>query len=185
MSLKDTDNGYGWVSIVLHWITTIAIFALLYIGSSIEAYVGESRVMAVRLHTSIAVCAYVFLWGRIIWRLVYSHPGPTSGQRGLSFLIGKWVHYVILIALALMLVSGPLMAWSGSSGGVIEVFDWFALPAPFEAGDAFRDFMHAIHRRSAIVVFLGILLHLGGVYKHTAFNQDGTLVKMVLPSKRG
>jgi cytochrome b561 len=44
-------------------------------------------------------------------------------------------------------------------------------------------FMHAIHGWAALVIFIGILLHLGGVYKHTAFNQDGTLTKIIIPAK--
>jgi len=181
MSFKDTATGYGWTSIVLHWLTTFAIIALLYFGSSIAAYVGDDRAAAVRLHTSIAGVSYVFLWMRIVWRFVYGHPGPLSGQRGLFFLIGKWVHYIVLGALAVMLVSGPLTAWAGN--GAIQVFDWVTIPSPFAQNFALRDFMHSVHRMSAIVVFIGILLHLGGVYKHTAFNQDGTLVKMILPGR--
>jgi cytochrome b561 len=181
MPLKDTKTGYGWMSIALHWITAIVIVVLLFIGNSIATLAGDARAEALRLHTSIAIVAYVVLWGRIVWRLVYGHPGPLSGQRGVFFFLGKLTHYAILIALALMLVSGPLMAWAGY--GSIGVFDWVDIPSPFAGSAEFRDLMHAIHRRSAIVIFIGTLLHLGGVYKHTAFNHDGTLAKIIFPAK--
>jgi len=182
MSLKDTATSYGWVSIALHWITAIVIVALLFIGNSIATFEGDTRREAVLLHTSIGITAYLLLWGRIVWRFVYGHPGPLPGQTGVFFAIGKWVHYIVLAALACMLVSGPLMAWSGN--GAIAVWDWFVIPAPFEAGFEFVDIMHSVHRTSAIIVFVGILLHLGGVYKHTAFNQDGTFMKIIVPGRR-
>jgi cytochrome b561 len=45
--------------------------------------------------------------------------------------------------------------------------------------------LHAVHRWAAILIFVAILLHIGGVYKHTAFNQDGTLTKMIIPARDG
>lgn len=181
MRLKDTATSYGWISIAFHWITAIVIIALLFIGNSIATFEASARAEALALHTSIGISSYLLLWVRIIWRFVYGHPGPLSGQKGAFFTIGKWVHYIVLVALGLMLVTGPLMAWSDNTA--IQVWDWFAIPAPFQTGFAFRDLMHSVHRMSAIVIFVGILLHLGGVYKHTAFNQDGTFVKIIVPGK--
>jgi cytochrome b561 len=44
--------------------------------------------------------------------------------------------------------------------------------------------VHQIHAYAALTLFLGFLLHIGGVYKHTAFNQDGTLVKMIVADRK-
>jgi cytochrome b561 len=181
MLLKDTATGYGWVSIALHWITAVMIVVLLFLGNSISAQEPANRGQAVDLHTSIALASYGLLGARIVWRFVYGHPGPLLRQRGLFFLIGKLVHYITLIALILMLITGPLTAWF--AGDSIAVFDWATIPSPFDANFAARDLAHRIHRLAAITIFIGILLHLGGVYKHTAFNQDGTLVKIILPGK--
>jgi len=181
MAMKDTAAGYGWVSIVLHWTTAVVIVVMLYLGSSIVGLQGEERRSALVLHTSVAMVAYLILWLRVVWRFVFRHPGPLRAQGRLFFAIGKAVHLITLVALTFMLVSGPLTVWT--SGESIQVFDWFAIPSPFEATVAVSMFMHAVHRWSAIAIFTGILLHLGGVYKHTAFNQDGTLTKIIIPAR--
>ncbi len=181
MPLKDTPTGYGWVSIALHWVTAIVIIVLLFIGNSIATQLGEARVRAIDAHTSLAIAAYLLLWARIVWRFVYGHPGPLPKQRGVFHTLGKWAHYVLLLALAVMLVTGPVTAWLGGSS--INVYDWFSIPSPFEVDFAARDAFHSVHRMAAIVIFLGILLHIGGVYKHTAFNQDGTLTKIIFAEK--
>ena len=181
MRFNDTPTGYGWVSISLHWITAVAIVVMLFLGNSIEALVGESRVEAINLHTSVGIASYAFLVARIAWRLVVRHPGPQPGQEGAFYAIGKAVHYLMLLALALMLVTGPAMAWA--SGLDIAVFDWFAIPAAAEPHFRLRDALHAVHRFCAIVLFFTVLLHLGGVYKHTAFNRDGTFVKMIIADR--
>ena len=181
MPAKDTATGYGWVSILLHWITGAVIIVMLFVGSSIGALVGETRLEAINLHTSIGLSTYALLVARIVWRVSSRHPGPQPGQEGAFYAIGKGVHYLMLIALATMLVTGPIMAWASAVD--IAVFDWLTIPAAAEPKFALRDALHAVHRFAAIVLFLAVLLHLGGVYKHTAFNRDGTFVKMIIPSR--
>ena len=181
MRLHDTPSGYGWISILLHWLTAIAIIVLLFAGSSIASPDALARAAALDFHTSVGVTCYAVLWARIIWRLWAGHPGPNERQRGLFYDIGRWTHYILLIALGVMLISGPAMAWA--SGTDIAVFGWFEIPAAVEPRFELRDTLHLAHRSSAIVIFIGIILHLGGVYKHTAFNHDGTFVKIILPAK--
>ena len=118
---------------------------------------------------------------RIVWRVVVGHPGPNERQRGLFFELGKWTHYILMVALGGMLLSGPAMAWA--SGTDIVVFDWFEIAAASEPLFALRDTLHIVHRSCAIVIFVGVILHIGGVYKHTAFNHDGTFIRIILPSK--
>lgn len=182
MSLKDTATGYGWISIALHWVTAIVIVYLLYIGSSIGSLEGEARNASIARHTSVAITTYLLLVARIVWRFQYGHPGPSDEQRGWAFTLGKWTHMAILVVLCLQLVTGPLMRWS--YGNEIEVFDWFAIPSPIEPSLALAGFLHSLHRYAAIFIFVAILLHIGGVYKHTAFNQDGTLAKIIFASRQ-
>src|SRR5690606_11531691 len=94
MRTEDTANGYGWVSIALHWLTAIVILTIWFIGSSITAQEDMAEhERLLRLHTSIAILAYALLWVRIVWRFVKGHPGPLPGQAGLFYAIGKYTHY--------------------------------------------------------------------------------------------
>ena len=45
------------------------------------------------------------------------------------------------------------------------------------------DAMHTIHVWCSRLIIVGTALHIGGVYKHAAFNQDGTFGKMLLPAR--
>ena len=184
MSLKDTATGYGWISIALHWITAVWIVVLLFLGNTIDTVAGEGRNEAVVAHTSLAMLGYLVLLLRIVWRFYHGHPAPAPRQkRGPAYTLGRWTHMAMLVALALMLVSGPLMVWS--SGNDIVVYDWFVVPGPLPTSFSLSDLFHSVHTWSALVIFLGILLHLGGVYKHLAFNQDGTLTKILIADKSG
>jgi cytochrome b561 len=88
----------------------------------------------------------------------------------------------MIVAIAVMLISGPLMQFS--YGRDIQVFDWFVIPTPIEASFGLAAFLHRVHTYSAIFIFCAVVLHVGGVYKHTAFNQDGTLAKIIFPGRQ-
>ncbi|HLF12615.1 MAG TPA: cytochrome b/b6 domain-containing protein [Gammaproteobacteria bacterium] len=182
MRTGDTGNGYGWISIALHWTTTILVLTIWFIGSSIQAETNVDYERVLRLHTSIAICAYLLLWARIIWRFVKGHPGPLPGQAGIFYTIGKYLHFVLLIAIACMLVSGPMMVWATGDG--IHVFDWFVIPSPFTMNMLLHDAVHVVHVWCSRVIIVGTVLHIGGVYKHAAFNQDGTFGKMLVAARK-
>jgi cytochrome b561 len=181
MRLRDTQNGYGWMSIVLHWTTAVIILVMWFIGDSIAVAEGMNQDKLIRLHTSIAILAYALLWLRVLWRIFKGHPGPLHKQRGVFYWIGVGVHFIMVAAIAALLVSGPLMAWSG--GIPIRVFTWFSIPAPFAMNATFFSAAHTVHAGSAMIVIVGVALHIGGVIKHAAYNRDGTLAKMLLPSR--
>jgi cytochrome b561 len=182
MRTRDTRNGYGWISIALHWLTAVIILTIWFIGNSITAQEDMREYeRLLNLHTSIALSAYVLLWARIVWRFAKGHPGPLPGQAGLFYAIGKYTHYAILAAVALMLVSGPIMVWA--RGADIQVFTWFAIPGPFAMSMPLYDAMHTVHIWCSRVIIVGTLLHIGGVYKHAAFNQDGTFGKMLVAAR--
>ena len=85
MRILDTRTGYGWISIALHWLTAIVILTLWFIGSSIQSDLATGSTSTLRLHTSIAITAYVLLWARVIWRFKFGHPDATPEQRGLFY----------------------------------------------------------------------------------------------------
>jgi cytochrome b561 len=181
MRLRDPKNGYSWLSIALHWITAIVILTLWFIGSSINADREAGSLDTLYLHTSIAISAYALLWGRIIWRFWLKHPGPIASQAGIFYEIGKYTHYLIIAAVAAMLLSGPTMVWS--RGDAIHVWDWFTIPGPFSASMTLFGIAHTIHVWGSRIVIIGTILHIGGVYKHAAFNQDGTFSKMLIATR--
>jgi cytochrome b561 len=110
---SDTKSGYGWISIALHWITAVTVVAMLTIGIMSQGATIDVHARLVHLHTSIGLTVYALLWGRIVWRFVVGHPGPLPRQGRFFFAIGKYFHFTLLPAIAVMVVSGPLMAWVG------------------------------------------------------------------------
>jgi cytochrome b561 len=175
--LWDTSCGYGWVSIALHWLTVAIVLTMWTIGTMSQVASEEASPGLVHLHTTIGIAAYLLLWGRIIWRFKVGHPGPLPRQPAFLFSIAKYFHFLLLVAIGVMLLSGPLMVWS--DGDAIEVFA-FAIPSPVAKLPGVHDVLRHVHGLAATFILLGVILHVLAVLKHVIVNRDGTFDKMMI-----
>ena len=180
-NLYDSDSVYGWISILLHWVTAVVIIVLWFIGKGIMNAPTEDADAQRQLHVSIAASAWLVILIRIVWRFRSSHP-HIEGQTLLIHRVAKSVHYVMLIAVALMLASGPLMVWS--SGSPIAIFSWFSIAGPIGESEPIRELAWFIHSNSASLLSWLVLLHVGGALKHLMFHADDTFARMIWPGKQ-
>jgi cytochrome b561 len=164
------------VSIGLHWITAFGIFALLFAGSSIG---GEISSTALRLHTTIALCLYVVFWWRIAWRIRQGHPKFDGPTRLISHRLALFVHYALIGAMAVMMISGPLMAWAGNRP--LSFFGW-EIPSPIPVNLSAFGMLRSIHAWTAALLGLGVTMHICGVLKHMIFDRDSVFDRIMIPA---
>ncbi len=134
----------------------------------------------VGLHISIASSVWLLVWARIVWRFKSSHP-VLDGQNRFTHFVGKSLHYGLLCAIALMLISGPSMVWS--AGLPIKVFSWFSLPSPLGVVPWLNQLASQVHGFCANVIVVLVLVHISGAFKHLMFNDDDTFVRMLVTPK--
>jgi cytochrome b561 len=179
----DTANGYGWISIALHWLAAVIVIAMFVIGTMSQSADDADYAGLVHLHTTIGVAiAYPLLWGRIIWRFAIGHPGRLPKQNAFFFAIGKYFHFAMLIAIAVMLLSGPLMVWT--AGESIHVFG-LAIPGPFPKLEALQHGLRAVHGYTAWSILAAMIVHVLAVFKHTVLDRDGTFDKIMVAAGGG
>jgi len=176
--VADTEDRYGWLSIVLHWLIAALVITLWILGKSIDGADDEDARRA--LHMSVAMTAWLLIAFRIAWRLREGHP-RVAGVSDLTHRIAKVNHYLMLISVSLMLLSGPLMAWA--NGAAIPLFGGVTVPGPFPPSDAIRDVARGIHGISANVLLLLVVLHIGGALKHLMFHADDVFARMLWPGR--
>ena len=179
-AVYDQADRFGWISIVLHWLTAIAVIVLWFLGKAIAFADADSVEPQRRLHMSMGIVLWLLLAGRIAWRLRSGHP-RARGLTDLTHRIARFSHYLLLAALSLMLLSGPLMAWA--NGASIPVFDWFVIPGPIGESPAVRSVMHTIHLTSSNLILWVTLLHVAGAFKHLMFHHDEAFVRMLWPGR--
>lgn len=164
-SLYDRPNSFGWISITLHWTTTVAIVVLWLVGQSITSQLTDEIDARRALHITLGLVAWLPLAGRIGWRLLVAHP-HVRGQSRLIHRVARFTHYLILAALSVMIISGPIMAWA----------------LPDRTGIA--DIALVFHANAAVVLFTLVVLHVLGSLKHLMFHEDETIARIFLPRKQ-
>ncbi len=160
----DQPDSFGWVSIIVHWLTTIIIIALWFIGRSIAEQDSLEAIDARRsLHVAIGLTVWLLLLFRIVWRLRMHHP-RANGQSLFIHRVARTIHYTMLAGITLMIISGPVMVLFNN--------------------DTVNAFALLLHRNVALAMLTLVLIHLGGTLKHIIFHEDDTIVRMLWPKKR-
>lgn len=181
VSITDKTNGYGLISILLHWLTAGVVLLLWFLGDSLQALSAVAdRFAQLQLHISIALSAYVLLVLRIGWRLRSGHP-RVAQQANWSHWLAKVIHYSMLLAITLMLVSGPAMLLT--SGVEYSIFGLFDLPTSTFKPNWYQA-AHRVHALSGDLIMLLAVVHMLGAFKHMMFNDDDLFVRMLMPLKK-
>lgn len=176
---------YGWLSILLHWLAAIAVFIMFYLGFSAEmaeeAGDRAARAALMGLHISFGATFALLLLARVASSYVQPRPAPVEQAPALK-LIARATHQLLLLAILIQVVSGPLAVWSG--GRAINVFELFAIPSPFaERNEGVHEAAEVLHAigRWMLIVLIGV--HVLGALKHAVIDRDGVMRRMLAPMK--
>lgn len=182
MRLTDRRDGYGLVSISLHWIVFAFVVFLFVSGQMTEdlsPLTADGRAQRV-LHASVGMLAIVFVVARFAWRW---WQGPLAdkghGPKSLA-LLSMLVQWGLLIAILALIVTGPLQVWSG--GRAIQVFDWFALASPLPRIEWLHEGLEEVHEIAANALLPLVGLHVLGALKHLVIDRDGIFQRMFRPA---
>ena len=163
-SLDDQPNSFGWISIALHWTTSLALISLWFIGQSL-AWLDPQAVDARRsLHILLGLIAWLPLMARIVWRYLQGHP-KVLGQSALISKLARLNQNLMLGCVLVMIITGPVMAGVGAW----NLADSIAVVALW------------LHAKAAILLALLVVAHISGALKHLMFNDDETLARIFVP----
>ena len=161
-SLRDRNNSFGWLSIGLHWFATVAIILMWFIGQSIALQSIEQIDARRSLHVTLGLIVWLPLVARIVWRFKAGHP-RVNGQTLMTHQLAKAAHYVMLLLLLVMLISGPLMAW--------------VMPER----SALSEIAFSFHSFAAKALAVLVVLHILAALKHLMFHGDETVARIFVP----
>ncbi len=178
MRWRTTHDHWGWLSILIHWLTALTVFGLFGLGlwmTSLDYY-DSWRKAGPDLHKSIGVLLFCLTVLRLVWRRVEGKPAPLASHTGREQALAHRVHRLLYIMLFTVMVFGYLI--STADGRAIEVFGWFSIPATIHGIDKQEDIAGVIHLTLAIVLISLVALHALAAIKHHFFDKDRTLLRM-------
>jgi cytochrome b561 len=178
MRWKNSRLQYGMVSVLLHWLAAIAVFALFLLGLWMTGldYYHPWYQKGPNLHRSIGVLLFLTMVVRVLWRWRVGVPEPLVSHSRAERVVAHLVHLLLYLMLFGVLISGYLI--STADGRPLEVFGWFQVPALLSGIEGQEDFAGKAHLFLAYSTMALVALHLSGALKHHFIDGDQTLTRM-------
>lgn len=179
MQWRNSSNQYGLVSVAVHWLVTLAVFALFGLGLWMTglSYYDEWYRTAPALHKSIGVTLFAVMLLRVLWRLFTPIPAPLSSHTPAVRLLSRLGHALLYITIFTVMISGYLI--STAEGRGVSVFGLFEIPALISGLPNQADAAGAVHLYVAWGLIVLAVLHAVAALKHHFFDRDATLKRML------
>lgn len=182
MRLTNTDEGYGLVHWVIHWLTAVLITWLFYLGlTMVDLPISPQKFQDYALHKSLGLTVLVLLVVRLIWRSLTPPPPLPDEMRRRDAILAKAVHHGIY----LLLVVIPLTGWlySSATASPANYFGYFTVPDLIGTSETAGKVLRAIHDIAGKLLLVLLILHVAGAIKHHIVDRDDVLKRMLLPAK--
>ena len=183
MPLQNTDQTYGTVSRVLHWLTALVILTAIPLGlvannlpTATDAGLKAASVVF-SFHKTLGVLALLIGTVRILWTVFQSKPQPLHPDRWLETALASTVHWLLYLSLIFV----PLTGWAhhAATTGFAPILWPFGQTLPFvPRSEAAADMFGALHWLLTKVLAAAVILHVAGALKHMLADRDETLGRM-------
>lgn len=176
--LKNTENSYGSIAKILHWVIGLFIICLIAVGfimSSMDP--APEKFELYGMHKAFGVIVLCLVAIRILWRITNATVQATEGVPPILQLAAKAGHLLLYIFMLVMPISGVLMSRFG--GYPISVFEIFTIPAASEKSPELAKLFHATHGYAAWGFVILITVHILAALYHHFIRKDDTLVRMI------
>jgi cytochrome b561 len=181
MIMAENPPQFAYQSRVLHWLMAAMLLAMLFIGVTMVASLGDyHKLVAIHrpLGIMILILAIVRLINRRFTTLPPFPPTMSAWERRIASTSEKLL-YTLMIAL-------PLVGWGMLSAGhyPIVMFGPVHLPPILPANPLLYAILRKTHTVLAYLLFVTFLGHLSAVLFHTLIIRDRLLHRMALWSAR-
>jgi NAD(P)-dependent dehydrogenase (short-subunit alcohol dehydrogenase family)/cytochrome b561 len=177
MASTNNVQQFALLSRILHWLMAAMLLAMLFIGVSMVASLGDYHRL-VAIHRPLGIMILILVVARVINRLFTTLPPfpPTmSPQERFIATASERLFYFLMFAL-------PLVGWGMLSAGhyPIVMFGSFHLPPILPSIPALYAVLRKTHTILAYLLFATFLAHLSAVLFHTLIIRDRLLSRMAV-----
>lgn len=179
MHWRSTQDHWGWLSILIHWLTALTVFSLFGLGLWVVEldYYDPWYRKGPDLHKSIGSLLFILTLLRLIWRRIEGRPNSLPSHSASEQRLARIAHRLLYALLISVMLFGYLI--STADGRAIEVFGWFSIPATLHGLDKQEDIAGLIHLWLAVSLIGLVVLHALAAIKHHFFDKDRTLKRML------
>ncbi|HAU0201933.1 TPA: cytochrome b [Legionella pneumophila] len=176
MHLKNSENHFGLISILLHWIMAFLIIGLLAEGLyMVSLSISLQKLKLYGWHKEYGLLVLGLVIVRLSWRLI--NAVPQLSLPWLEQLAARLVHYAFYAFMFAMPVTGWLL--TSAAGLPPSFFGLFTLPALVAPNDELLHLFEWVHKWLGYGLIATIFLHASAALKHHFINKDDILRRMI------
>ena len=177
--LKNTQQKYGLIAKVIHWLVALTVIGLFAVGLwMVELdYYSAWYTKAPYYHKSVGIVLAMIMLFRLAWKFANISPNPVSNHSAREVLGAKIAHWLFYILILMMIISGYLISTADDRS--IEVFGVFEVPALGSVFENQEDTAGLIHEWLAYVLIALASFHALAALKHHVLDKDDTLKRML------
>lgn len=179
MQWRNTNDGYGSIARLLHWLTALVVIGLFALGLwMVElSYYDPWYRRAPDIHKGVGVLLAITLLLRIAWRLTNPQPEPEPNHSPVERRLARIAHGLLYLLLLATMTAGYLI--STADGRAVEVFGLFSIPATLQGLENQEDLAGIVHFYLAVTLITLATLHALAALKHHFLDHDRTLLRML------
>ena len=179
MRWSNTTSSWGWISILMHWLSALVIIGLFALGLWMVdlTYYDDWYRTAPNLHRSVGILLFIATVLRLAWTKTNVTPSVLQNHKTWERQAAHIAHVAMYVVLFAIMISGYLI--STADGRSIHVFDWFEIPASLHGLKNQEDIAGEIHFILAVSLITLAAIHAAGALKHHFIDRDNTLRRII------
>ncbi len=177
MTFRGSPNRYGSFAATLHWVSAIAVFALLALGFLAANAADDAHAAALlRLHVPLGVLVLALTLVRLAWKFFDVRPNDVGGQSRWQAATARITHALAYGLLVVMGASGIGLLILSAAAPVL----FFGAPGALPRFSQFPPM--AVHGFGAFAMVGLLCIHVGAALYHQFYRRDRLFARMGLGS---
>jgi cytochrome b561 len=178
MSMRNTENRYGFIAILLHWGMAILLIGLLALGLYMTRIpISLEKLKLYGWHKEYGDLALMLVMVRLVWRLGSIIPSLSNEIPKWQVIAAHIVHWAFYVFMCALPISGWLI--TSAAGLPVSFFGLFVLPNLISPHPDLQPLFTEIHRWLSYALIVTICAHVGAALKHHFINKDDILRRML------
>ncbi|HBF07312.1 MAG TPA: cytochrome b [Gammaproteobacteria bacterium] len=176
MRLTNTENRFGIISVLFHWVFALAVITLLGTGIYMVglSYYSPWYHPMPKFHQQLGIATIIIFALRAMWHFIHKQPKIKTKKRWEKGA-AKAAHHLMLLLSAGILISGYIMV-----SVEVEFIEWFQFQLPTLTFDIENqaDLAGFWHKYLAYGLIGIISVHVLAALKHQFIDKDRILQKI-------
>lgn len=169
---------YSIGAMIFHWVIAALVIMNWQIVERAHDLEGALRGEVMGYHKAWGIIILVLTLGRLAWRWTHPVPPLPADLKAWEAALARTVHVIFYV----LLIGLPLGGWLANSlyGNPVNIFGLFEVPAlPVSQNEELGRSIFDAHATGGSIFIYLIALHVLGALKHTFFDRNGGVFRML------